>query len=330
MKSLIITNGDSTAAVLRAAGYKADILPWQDVLHDGPVPRASKDHAHDLECLSGSRAAFLADAFGEREEELRQRFVERDRVLRQHSAYDEVTLWFEHDLYDQLQLLQLLSFFHRERRMGSLRLVQADDYLGHQTTQSITRFDSQRTTVSSKQLRLAKEVFCAFRQSTPKRLAIFLKDDLSPLPYLKLALSRLFEELPSVVDGLSRTQRQALRLIQQNDLSPRLLFRRNQAIEEAMFMGDCSFWRCLEELVFNRNPLAQGLTFRFVEAADKHRRQCYLNTKLTLTATGERVLAGQADHAELNIIDRWLGGTHIVGPTIWRWDADSEHLIMPR
>ncbi|MGI9511113.1 MAG: hypothetical protein ACR2QJ_17380 [Geminicoccaceae bacterium] len=37
MSDLVITNGDSAADRLRAAGCKAGILPWRDVLHDGPV-----------------------------------------------------------------------------------------------------------------------------------------------------------------------------------------------------------------------------------------------------------------------------------------------------
>ena len=40
---LIITNGDSAADLLRAAGETAVILPWRDVLHIGPVPMTESD-----------------------------------------------------------------------------------------------------------------------------------------------------------------------------------------------------------------------------------------------------------------------------------------------
>jgi hypothetical protein len=330
VKTLMITNGDSAADLLRAAGHQADILPWRDVLHDGPVPLASEDHADDLESLSAIRATFLADAFGQPEAELRRGFVDRDRTLRGHSAYGEITLWFEHDLYDQLQLLQILSFFHREKRVGRLQLVQADDYLGRQTEESIARFEAKKTDVSAEQLRLAGRLFQAFRQSTPEKLAGFLEQDLAPLPYMKPALRRLFEELPSVESGLSRTQRQALRLIAQNDLPPRRLFGRSQALEEAIFMGDWSFWSCLEELAFNRRPLVHGLPFRFIEAASEDDRLRYLNSRLGLTEIGGHVLSGETDHARINRIDRWLGGTHVTGDSIWRWDHDLGRLVSPR
>src|SRR5205823_717304 len=48
----------------------------------------------------------------------------RDELLGRAEA---VVLWFEHDLFDQLQLLQVLSQLGEETEV---ELVQADDYLG--------------------------------------------------------------------------------------------------------------------------------------------------------------------------------------------------------
>ena len=53
---LHITNGDSAVGLMREGGISGDILPWRDVLHDGPVPGGL-----DLEALSRVRARFLAD-----------------------------------------------------------------------------------------------------------------------------------------------------------------------------------------------------------------------------------------------------------------------------
>ena len=35
---LHVTNGDSTTATMERAGITGDLLPWRDVLHEGPVP----------------------------------------------------------------------------------------------------------------------------------------------------------------------------------------------------------------------------------------------------------------------------------------------------
>lgn len=53
---LHVTNGESAASVIRAAGFPGDVLCWNDVLHEGPVPDVSEED------LRSVRARFLSDA----------------------------------------------------------------------------------------------------------------------------------------------------------------------------------------------------------------------------------------------------------------------------
>ena len=326
MNELIITNGDSTAGVMRAAGFDADILPWRDVLHEGPVPET-----RDLESLSIIRAGFLAKAFDLQKDNVIADFERRDRLLCDVDRYDEITLWFEHDLYDQLQLLQILDFLRQEAGSAAVHMVQTDDYLGLQSPQSIGRFATLRAPASAEQKALAGDLFGAFRKPTPVELFGFLDQDLTPLPHMNAALRRLFEDLPDSENGLSRTQRQALTSIEPQGCAhnPKHLFAAVQAMEEAIFMGDWSFWRCLEELAFNSAPLIKGLPHCFVSSGGDADRRRYVDTELTLTKAGRSVLAGNMDHAEINKIDRWLGGTHVAGDAIWRWDRTTDTLQAP-
>ncbi|MCU1329880.1 MAG: polymerase, sigma-24 subunit, subfamily, partial [Bryobacterales bacterium] len=119
-----ITNGDSTIMGLRASGLRGDLLAWRDPLHDGPVPRCES-----LAQLSTIRARALADFGWGSYDDIRQDFAERDARLEASLSEDEVVLWFEHDLYDQLQLLQLLDWFSRQA-LGTTRLtlIQIDSH----------------------------------------------------------------------------------------------------------------------------------------------------------------------------------------------------------
>src|SRR5215813_4955223 len=103
---LHITNGASVGASLGQSGLPGAVLAWQDVLHEGPVPT---DLA--LDELRPVRARFLADAYNVRYEDTLAELAARDTVLASCANEDEVVLWFEHDLYDQLQLLQILDWF---------------------------------------------------------------------------------------------------------------------------------------------------------------------------------------------------------------------------
>ena len=59
------------------------------------------------------------------------RLRDRDARIRRWRDDDEVVLWFEHDLFDQLQLLQILDYFYDEPdATGRVSLIQANDYLG--------------------------------------------------------------------------------------------------------------------------------------------------------------------------------------------------------
>ena len=54
---LHVTNGDSAAERIRAAGEAGEILSWRDVLHEGPVPAGL-----DASALREVRARFLVDS----------------------------------------------------------------------------------------------------------------------------------------------------------------------------------------------------------------------------------------------------------------------------
>src|SRR3954463_12065948 len=95
------------------AGVDGKIIAWRDVLHEGPV-----DSSLSLEELSKQRARFISEQGWDDFAHVSGSFAERDRVLQHLDYFDEVVLWFEDDLYDQLQLIQLLDHFGRGSGRG--------------------------------------------------------------------------------------------------------------------------------------------------------------------------------------------------------------------
>ncbi len=325
-RDLIITNGDAAGELLRKTIRGAEVLPWRDVLHDGPVPVTA-----DMAELSRIRVDYLADKGWGSEAELGQAFEARNRGLAQASAFDRVVLWFEHDLYDQLQLIQILDWFGREARSDvRLYLVQADDFLGQQTPETLAKLVQLEEPVFDQQVVLARRAWDAFRQPTPEPWFRLLDTDLSPLPFLKSAVGRMLEELPAARSGLSRTEREILRAVRGGAERPRDLFGAVQAREEAAFMGDWSFWDRLDGLTAEPSPLIDGLEAGpFRPDMGQESWQKYLNAALRLTVIGSEVLAGREDYALHARIDRWFGGTHLTNDSLWRWDSARAALIGP-
>ncbi|MFG1376053.1 hypothetical protein [Xanthobacter autotrophicus] len=340
MPKLIVTNGDSAAEQLRAAGIKGHILPWQDMLHDGPVPPGT-----DLEEVSDVRADFLSQALGLPFDEVRADFAHRDAQVEVHIAYAQVELWFEHDLFDQLQLIQLLAYFaHEPERMG-LSLVQASHYLGVMAPDEMRALEAHRMPVTHLQLETAREAWEAFTAPTPRPLAAFLSRSqvsrvYEVLPHLAPALHRLIAELPAPRSGLSLTEERILRHLLDGPMKVARLYAAVHSMDEAQFLADLPFFLRLDGLAFAHEPLIFGLPFRSSEAAGmqfspgdesaaERSYRAYATAEIALTPTGAAALKGSFDHACQNAVERSIGGTHLKPGAMWRFDRTAGTLVMP-
>ncbi len=296
---LHITSGESVS--LREAGLDGEVLFWRDALHDGPVPAEG-----GLREVSQARARYLARALGLDAAKTRRELAARVRKIEEYSRHDEVVLWFEHDLYDQLQLVQILDWFAaREPGRTRLTLVQAGDYLGPMAPAELAEMFPGRRRVTAKQQHLAVRTWAAFRAPDPRGLARLLKADTSAMPYLAASVRRLLEEYPSVETGLSRSERQILEILSAGPRPFAPLFRAYQRRDEPAFLGDVFFLRRLAAMAGCPHPLVREASGSWAIAED-----------------GARVLTGEEDHVRWNGIDRWVGGVHLkTGGTMWRWEA---------
>src|SRR5262249_5977248 len=150
----------------RQVRFPGSYLAWRDVLHDGPVPQTAT-----LSELSDVRAQALAGFGAGDYEELRAGFAARDQVLEDSAKHEEIILWFEHDLYDQLQLLQILDWFGSNGNGSRLSLIQVNSYpgvkpfhgLGQLSGPQLARLFPTRANVTSAHLTAAREAWQAFR-----------------------------------------------------------------------------------------------------------------------------------------------------------------------
>ena len=62
---------------------------------------------------------------------------------------------------------------------------------------------------------------------------------------------------------------------------------------------------------------------------DRDRHERYIQSRLTLTALGEAILARTEDFSRHNPIHRWWGGTELINDRLWRWDPAKRALIAP-
>jgi hypothetical protein len=318
-----LVNGDATAVKLRASPVLGTVSVWADVLHEGPTPRGLSG----LEWIE-LRARFIAQAGYESYEEARRRLLGWDRALETFPNYDEVVLWYEHDLFDQLALIRLLAWLSR-RDPGPTRLslvsvsshpeVERFIGLGQLQPDELALLFESRRALGSEELSLAVRAWDAFCAPEPSGIENLVEEAL-PLPFLAPALRRHLQEFPSLENGLSRSERQILECLTAGPLSPVGLFRAAQQREDRLFLGDWSFWRTVKGLP----PLVQL-------EVESRARELPQAGRVSLSETGRAVLLGEQDWVRLQGIDRWLGGVHLQGAEArWRWDEAQKRLVESR
>jgi DNA-binding transcriptional MerR regulator len=221
---LHVTNGESVGGTLRETSLGGAVLSWDDVLHVGPLAFEPAESRR-------VRAAFFAEHGWGDSTAIETELTRRDELL---ARADRVVVWVEHDLFDQLQLLQVLAQIDDD---ADVELVQADDFLGNLEAPELEALWLKRRRVPAVTRRAARN---AWRKVTEGDLEV----DVPELPYLAAALRRLVEER----EPLPRTKRQLLTLLADGPKSPFQLFRANQELEEAPFLGDAWCFRFLWEL----------------------------------------------------------------------------------
>jgi len=313
---LHVANGGSTTGTIREAGISGATSIWADVLYEGPVPGGLPDDA--LVRVRAEQLAPDSNAVDDVVAELTgwRQAVDNDQ------AYDELVLWFEHDLFDQLNLIQILSRIGpRLERTKPVSLICIGSFpgrpqfkgLGELTPVELASLFGTRQRVTAGQCALANRAWQAFRATDPSEVQQLLKDDVSALPFLSAALARYLEEFPWTTDGLSRTERRLMELAAPAPLDIHAAFPRMHDREVAYYVTDGSYWSVIEGLA-SASPALITTDARWSGRG-------LPEGTVAITPFGHAVLAGEEDRVRRAGLDRWLGGVHLsgFGPT-WRWD----------
>lgn len=331
---LHITNGDCAAATLRQTAIPGEVMAWSDVLHEGPTPGGLSP-----EDWRTMRARFHASCGWGEFDGCLSRLVAMDEALARSLDDEEVILWFEHDLFDQLILIRLLDWLalHNTGRT-SVSLICIGEFPGFENFQGLGQLNSDQLAtlygtqhaVTAAEFDLAARSWTAYCSPDPTDVEALLNSDTAALPFLKDALGRHLEQYPATRNGLSRTERQILEVLSRGPLRPAVLFREEQNLEERPFMGDATFWRHVADISGGRQPLVEvegAGVFSVPTGFGPYSRE-FLDQVIYITDKGREVLCERDDWVHIKGVDRWLGGVHLVGAeSPWRWDEEQQRLV---
>ena len=291
-----VCNGDQTADKLSLADLPGDIRVWADALDRGPLlPVEDAVHYQARGAYWGGDAA--------------ARLAKYDHDFDDATKAEELILWFEHDLFDQLALVRLLSRVARRGQTTNVTIVSIDRHpdvptftgLGQLEPEQLAALWPNRVTLSRDALEEAQATWVAVTANDPRAL-VFLMRRVKALPFLAGAIERHLEELPDPTSGMSRTERQLLAAVARGEAS---LVTAMQAIDP-------------------RYPI----TDRVLAATLETLRRCNFIEGTTITPLGRQALAGAIDRVHEVGIDDWRGGVRLSGKgPVWRWESRERKLF---
>ncbi len=339
MLTLHVTNGDVAAQGLARSGLPGDVMAWRDVLHDGPVPDDG-----DLHAFRSARAQFLGDRGWATVVEVEEDLHARDDRLAGLTSTDAIMLWFEPDLYDQLQLLQVLARLASRDASDrpAVSIAPADLMLGSLPPAKFRPlYDARRTIVDIDYAQCVAS-WCAFTAATPDALAAvvarldreivarrYAADDDVRLPHLTAALRRVLEEYPDIDNGLSRSERQICEALAPGQITLGKLFEASHKTSESwVWLGDWSFAWYVQRLSDVARPvITHPNGARVIAPRDGMDATRFWAQSVVLTPFGHDVVRARADAVLTNGLDRWIGGAHLTADRHWRWNAHVQSTV---
>lgn len=354
---LHITNGDCAGEMLKAsASIEGEVLCWRDLLHDGPVlalpypEYTAKRVEYLMALLRDGGMPELSSA-----EQITDDFVKRDQVLSNLNAYDEVVLWFEHDLYDQLQLIEVCHRINEKMTpLPKLSIVSIDTHpevpffhgFGNLTVAMMEGLYTERKDFTQGELQKGCELWRCLVSESPMKLAEIVKEEIEGWPYMVKALNRFCHEFPDINTGLTLTQTYLLlALLKAPDELPFLEYNLKRAEENGVLAkGESAQQRYYEILtgpatfkrIFNHlqaledAPFMGDLSVRYELNRLLKAKTPYITMKkqegtdvYSLTHAGAEALLGRRQWHRDNCIDTWRGAVHITTDTLWVWDSEK-------
>jgi hypothetical protein len=313
-----VCNGDATADTLSLADLPGEIRVWADALDQGPVlPLSDEEHWRVRGEFWAARG--IPDAAA--------RLAVWDRGVDEAAAAEELILWFEHDLFDQLALIRLLARLARRGLPQQLTIVSIDRHpevpsflgLGQLRPEQLAELWPRRTPLSRDAIDEAITAWIAVTASDPRALP-FLTRRIKAMPFLAGALERQLEELPDPQSGLSRTEREILAAVARGVGAAGEIMAAVQAIDPRYPVTDLHLHTTLQTL--GRCGFLEGAPAAPPSAA------ALREVHVTVTPLGRQALAGAVDRVHEAGIDDWRGGVRLLGRgPVWRWDGPQRKLI---
>ncbi|WP_339881556.1 DUF1835 domain-containing protein [Polaribacter vadi] len=253
---LHITNGDFTTNYLKELNFSGDFITWREMLSEGKTTTdvGSED-------FWKNRFEFFKTSYKVSKQKFIEYTLKEYRNLCNKKNNKEIVLWFEHDLFCQINMLAVLSWLNRYRKGYDISLI-CSGKIGNSTKMysiselnknQINNHFKNRVALSQDDIEYADYIWQLYCSDSPLRLETVYKfNPMSPFHYLATAIEAHIQRFPSIKNGLNKIENTVLETAQnQNFTSKKELISTLIQEQKVYGLGDLQYEHSIDTL----NPL---------------------------------------------------------------------------
>ncbi len=216
MNSLLhITNGDSFTERLKPLKLKGDVITWREMLCEGQTLTNVGS-----ENFWKARFEFLHKNYKVSKSWFIEKTLKEYRSLCNHKQQDKIVLWFEYDLFCQINMIAVLSWLKTHRKYAEISLVcsgkedESDKMYGlcELSNEQLLDLYENRTILKQDDIEYADYVWQLYCSDNPIRLENLSDFKEYQFDYLSDAVQNHLQRFPSIKNGLNQMENNILQL----------------------------------------------------------------------------------------------------------------------
>jgi hypothetical protein len=216
MNSLLhITNGDAFTDRLGTLNLKGDVITWREMLCEGKTLTNVGS-----ENFWKTRFEFLNKNYKVSKSWFIEKTLKEYRSLCNHKQQDHIVLWFEYDLFCQINMIAVLSWLKANRKYAQISLVCSGNEdssdklyaLNELSNDQLLKLYENRTVLSQDDIEYADYVWQLYCSDNPMRLENIKEVENHQFDYLSDAIVAHLQRFPSIKNGLNNMENNILNL----------------------------------------------------------------------------------------------------------------------
>lgn len=250
---LHITNGDSTTNYLQKLNIQGDFITWREMLCEGKT-----EVKVGSEQFWKSRFDFLKQSYKITKKQFIDLTLKEYRNLCNQKTQEKIVLWFEHDLFCQVNMLAVISWLKRYRKGRKISLVCSGSVLGSDKLYGLSQLSKKqiqnhyknKIELTQNDIEYADYVWQLYCSNNPLQLQNVQQYQPSKtFTYLTNGILAHLQRFPSLGNGLNTIENNIITIASEKTLSSKEKF--VGAIlqnEDRYGFGDLQYFKKLEDL----------------------------------------------------------------------------------